>query len=75
MSETATPSAIRGAKPDDILNEAARIRHDLLDIAQMFADAEYFQTAIQIQGFAALILTEAERMATNESRGPARVAG
>ena len=75
MSETATTSAIRAAKSDGIRNEATRIRHDLLDIAQMFADAEHYQTAIQIQGFATLILIEAERIATNESRGPARAAG
>jgi hypothetical protein len=45
---------------NNLLNTAARIHDELLDIARMFAEAEHYKAAIQMQGFARLVIDEAE---------------
>lgn len=45
---------------DDLLDAATRIHDELLDIARMFAEAEHYKAAIQMQGFASLVIDEAE---------------
>jgi hypothetical protein len=44
---------------DDLNSLALRIQDDLQTIARMLAEAGRYHTAIQIQGFAALIAAEA----------------
>ena len=45
---------------NDLMNTATRIHNELLDIARMFAEAEHYKAAIQMQGFARLVIDEAE---------------
>lgn len=45
---------------DDLLTAAARIHDDLIRIARTFADAEQYKVAIQMQGFARVVVDEAE---------------
>ncbi len=45
---------------DELLTAASRIHDELLRIARLFAGAEHHKVAIQMQGFARLVIDEAE---------------
>ncbi len=62
---------------NDMHSAVARVRDDLLAIAQMFADAEHHKAAFQVQDFARLIVDEAEavaRAAVGKSESKVKIA-